>query len=87
VFTWPDGRRFAPDYVTRKFSKTLEKNNLPHIRYHDLRHTTASILLGAGYQLKDIQEWLGHSDIGTRQIFMAIWILSTRRKSLLEWMI
>jgi integrase len=63
VFTWQDGRPFAPDYITKKFSKTLKQNNLPHIRYHDLRHTTASLLLAQGFQLKEIQEWLGHSDI------------------------
>lgn len=65
VFTWQDGKPFAPDYVSRKFSKTLKQNNLPHIRYHDLRHTTASMLLAQGFQLKEVQEWLGHSDIGT----------------------
>lgn len=65
VFTWPDGRPFAPDFVTRHFATFLKNNNFPHIRFHDLRHTTASILLSKGYQLKDIQEWLGHSDIGT----------------------
>ena len=36
---------------------------LPHIRFHDLRHTCASMLLSEGYGLKDVQEWLGHSDI------------------------
>lgn len=65
VFTWPDGRPYNPDFVTRHFTTFLKKNNLPHIRFHDLRHTTASLLLSKGYQLKDIQEWLGHSDIGT----------------------
>ena len=65
VFTWDDGRLLSPDYVTRKFSKILSENGLPHIRFHDLRHTTASLLLNAGYDLKHISEWLGHSDIGT----------------------
>lgn len=35
------------------------------IRYHDLRHTCASYLASNGFQLKDIQEWLGHADIET----------------------
>lgn len=35
---------------------------LRHIRYHDLRHSCASILYGLGYSLKDIQTWLGHSN-------------------------
>ncbi len=65
VFTWDDGRILNPDYVSRKFSKILAANGLPHIRYHDLRHTTASLLLDNGYDLKRVSEWLGHSDIGT----------------------
>ena len=35
------------------------------IRFHDLRHSTASYLLYLGFSLKDIQVWLGHGDIGT----------------------
>jgi integrase len=35
------------------------------MRFHDIRHSTASILYDAGWELKDIQEWLGHSDIET----------------------
>ena len=65
VFTWEDGRRLNPDYVTRKFSQVLKANGLPHIRYHDLRHTTASLLISNGYDLKRVAEWLGHGDIGT----------------------
>ena len=65
VFTWEDGRFLNPDYVTRKFSQILKANDLPHIRYHDLRHTTASLLIDKGYDLKRVSEWLGHSDIGT----------------------
>lgn len=65
VFKWPDGRLFAPDYVTSHFSDLLKKNNLPHIRFHELRHSCASLLLNDGFTLKDIQEYLGHSDIQT----------------------
>lgn len=54
-----------PDYVTRKFSQVLKAHNLPHIRYHDLKHTTASLLIAKGYDLKRVSEWLGHSGIGT----------------------
>lgn len=63
VFKWPDGHPFSPDYVTREFSKLLEKKGLPHIRFHELRHSCASLLLNSGFTLKDVQEWMGHSDI------------------------
>ena len=38
IFKWPDGRLYAPDYITKRFSKLLKKYELPHIRFHDLRH-------------------------------------------------
>lgn len=63
VFKWPDGRPYNPDYVTHRFSELLKKHNLPHIRFHDLRHSCASMLIAMNWSLKDVQEWLGHSDI------------------------
>lgn len=65
IFKWQDGRLYAPDYITKKFSKLLRQNNLPHIRFHDLRHSCASLLLANGFTMKDIQEWLGHADFST----------------------
>lgn len=65
VFRWEDGKSFAPDYITRKFRKLLEEYGMPHIRFHELRHSAASNLLSMGFTLKDVQEWLGHSDIKT----------------------
>ncbi|WP_295475763.1 tyrosine-type recombinase/integrase, partial [uncultured Subdoligranulum sp.] len=41
------------------------KNGLRQIRFHDTRHSCASLLLRNGVQMKEIQEWLGHSDIST----------------------
>ena len=63
VFVWDNGKPYATEYVSQHFKRILEKNNLPKIRFHDLRHSCASILLSRGYTLKDVQEWLGHSDI------------------------
>lgn len=65
IFKWPNGEPYSPDFVTDKFGKLLKKYNLPHIRLHDLRHSCASVMLENDYQLKDIQEWLGHADIQT----------------------
>lgn len=59
------GTLISPDYLTASFPKLLKKNNLRHIRYHDLRHSCASLLLANGVPMKQIQEWLGHSDIAT----------------------
>ncbi len=65
IFVWPDGRPYRPDYITREFQKVLAKNNFPKMRFHDLRHSCASILYDKGWDLKDIQTWLGHADIQT----------------------
>lgn len=63
IFKWEDGKPYSPDYVSHAFGKLLKKYNLPHIRFHELRHSCASLLLSQGFGLKDVQEWLGHSDI------------------------
>ena len=65
VFTWQDGRTYRPDYVTHTFKKILDKNNFPKMRFHDLRHSCASVLHDKGWELKDIQTWLGHANIAT----------------------
>lgn len=62
VCRWEDGKPFSPDFVSRHFQLVLEKNKLPLIRYHDLRHSCASVLISHGIDLKFIQELLGHSN-------------------------
>lgn len=52
-------------YVSSTFGKLLAKNNLRHIRFHDLRHTCASLLLANGVPMEQVKEWLGHSEIST----------------------
>ena len=59
------GTLTSPDYLTQAFPKLLEKNGLRKIRFHDLRHSCASLLLANGVPMKQIQEWLGHSDFST----------------------
>ena len=65
VFVDAMGNIFNPRSVTANFSKLLEQNGLRHIRFHDLKHSCASLLLANGVPLKHIQEWLGHSDFTT----------------------
>jgi integrase len=59
------GERIRPNFITQNFSITLNNNKLKKIRFHDLRHSCASLLYANGVSLKEIQEWLGHSDIST----------------------
>ena len=56
------GMLLQPDFVSQKFQSLLEKYGLRNIRFHDLRHSCATILLYLGYTMKDIQTWLGHSN-------------------------
>lgn len=59
------GKLMRPNYVTEHFSWLLEKFGLKKIRFHDLRHSCASLLLASGISMKQIQIWLGHSTFST----------------------
>ena len=59
------GRLYRPDYVTSHFAVLLKQNGMRHIRFHELRHSCASLLLAKKVPMKMIQDWLGHSDIQT----------------------
>ena len=65
VFVDEMGERMRAQYLTCAFPKFLEKHGLRRMRFHDLRHSCASLLLANGVPLKHIQEWLGHSDFTT----------------------
>ena len=56
------GKLISPDYVTYHFHKVITKNGLRPLRFHDLRHSCASLLLANDVPMKAIQEWLGHSN-------------------------
>ena len=55
----------SPDSVLHMLQRVLKRAGLPRIRFHDLRHSCASLLLANGVPMKQIQEWLGHSDFST----------------------
>lgn len=66
VMTWENGKYLHPDYYTKKFKKSLLKAGIEkRVRFHDLRHTNATLLLKEGTNYKVIQKRLGHADIST----------------------
>ena len=60
VFCYKNGKPYRPNYLSALFSQMLERNGLPHIRFHDLRHTHGSIAI-LGAPLYDVSKSLGHS--------------------------
>lgn len=54
-----------PNYVSKRFKDIIRNNDMREIRFHDLRHSCASLLLANGVNMKNIQEWLGHSNFST----------------------
>jgi integrase len=64
VFCRSDGNPLDPDWVTQGFRRMADKAGLENFRFHDLRHTHASLMLAEGVHLKVTSERLGHSSIG-----------------------
>ena len=65
VCKWDNGKQLNPSYISSHFQIILKNNNLPIIRFHDLRATAGSLLLEAGQTIKDVQEFLGHERAST----------------------
>jgi integrase len=59
-----DGRPLHPQTVTQEFLKLISDSKIPRVRFHDLRHTHATILLSRGVHPKIVSERLGHSTVG-----------------------
>lgn len=69
IFVDEEGELIKPDRVSRRFKKLLEDNNLRIIKFRELRHSCATLLLSLGFTLGEIQKWLGHSTIKTTEIY------------------
>lgn len=81
IFVDELGERINPDYISHHFPLLLKNVKLRHIRFHDLRHTSASLLLNAGVDLKAIQEWLGHKNYTTTEQVYAKWDPTSNKKT------
>ena len=67
IYTFENGDIVRPGWVTASFRKFLEDNGLPRIRFHDLRHSCATLLRHQGVPMEDISKWLGHANILTTE--------------------
>lgn len=66
IMRWDDGSYIHPMYYTKKLTKVIKACNIDkRVRFHDLRHTNATLLLQQGVNSKVVQERLGHKDIAT----------------------
>lgn len=65
LFTAIDGKPLHPSSIYTWWGRFIKKNNLPYIRFHDLRHTSATLLMNAGVPMKIISNRLGHASIST----------------------
>lgn len=64
VFSGPTGGPIPPGSVTRRFGRLLVEAGLRRLRFHDLRHAAATVMLAQGVELRVISETLGHSSLG-----------------------
>jgi integrase len=82
VFDRLDGQPWNPNEMSRMFSRLVRRKKLPAIRFHDLRHSYATLAFAAGVPMKVVSESLGHSSIGiTSAIYVHVGDDSKREKS------
>ncbi len=70
LFTQRNGKIIYPQTLSKQFSEFLKKNGLKHRKFHSLRHTSATLLLYGGVNIKQVQERLGHGDISTTNKYL-----------------
>lgn len=65
IFTKEDGSCYDPDLLSKQFARATKRYGRPEISLHNLRHSCASMAINRGWDVKQLQYWLGHSDIQT----------------------
>jgi integrase len=81
IFTTDTGRIMNPSTGPKWFSDFLEKNNFPHIRFHDLRHTFSTLLISGNVDVKTVSHKLGHASPTTTMNFYVHSLESTDKAS------
>jgi integrase len=71
IYVFENGDLVRPSWVTYNFRKLLQDKGMRKIRFHDLRHSCATLLRHEGVPMEDIQKWLGHSAITTTESIYA----------------
>ena len=70
VFTEEDGYVMNPQTPTKQFDHFLKRHGIRHLKFHGLRHTSATMLLVNGCDIKTVSARLGHADITTTNIYV-----------------
>ena len=70
LFTQWNGEIMNPQTPTKQFDKFLKKHGLKHRKLHSLRHTSATLLLYGGINIRQVQQRLGHSELETTQKYL-----------------
>jgi integrase len=81
IFCKPDGQPFDPDYFDELFDKIRKKAGLPDVRFHDLRHFFASMLIAQDESAKYVSDQLGHSSV---QVTFDIYVGDHRKVDFFE---
>ncbi|PKM86025.1 MAG: hypothetical protein CVU87_13350 [Firmicutes bacterium HGW-Firmicutes-12] len=65
IFTQWDGLPIHPTTITKWFKSFRERHNLPPLKFHGLRHTNATLLIGQGVDVQTVAKRLGHTKATT----------------------
>lgn len=82
IFRHANGSLITPSYISHTFAKLIKKENFkPYVVWHDLRHTCATNLIDMGFNLYEVQKYLGHQFIETTERFYATIFTAKQKKN------